>query len=218
MKLIKPSYEILTPINGTEILQFLEKAGKTCYKSESTITNESCIRFCKHILDRNHESVIEHINISVKFITDRGVLAELTRHRLASYSVESTRFVNYKQKGLTFIIPYWIDSLKEGEYSKDIILDTNLNIMDWLNILFNIEDVYLRFIENGLKPEQARSILPNSLKTEIVTTANLREWRHILKLRTSKSAHPDIRVVMIPLLKELKTKIPIIFDDITIEE
>jgi thymidylate synthase (FAD) len=214
MRLIKPSYEILTPINGMEILSFLEKAGKTCYKSESTITDESCVRFCKNILNRNHESVIEHINISVKFITDRGVLAELTRHRLASYSVESTRYVSYKQKGLTFIIPPWCD-INPGDYEYNQPLNTkDINSIKWVKALWGAEFYYLDLITSGWQPQQARSVLPNSLKTEIVTTVNLREWRHIFKLRTASTAHIQIQEIMKPLLSELKTKIPIIFDDI----
>jgi len=172
------------------------------------LTHEpSSHKLIRHVLDRGHESVIEHMVVTVKFIVDRGVSHELVRHRLASFSQESTRYVRYTAGGeegqeLTFILPCfgWV----EGS-----TLDR-----DWRFMMAQAEFTYLRMLGAGAKPEEARSILPNSLKTEIVCTANLREWRHILKLRTSPKAHPQIRQVMIPLLAELKSKVPVIFDDL----
>lgn len=156
-------------------------------------------------------SVIEHENISIKFIFDRGISHEAVRHRIAAHSQESTRFCCYSQdkfgNELTFIEPiFWTN--KETD-NKDLL---KYNI--WLDAMFYLEQKYLLLIELGAKPEEARSILPNSLKTELVVTTNLREWRHILKLRTSGKAHPQMREIMIPLLNELHLKIPVIFDDI----
>jgi thymidylate synthase (FAD) len=151
----------------------------------------------------------------VKFIIDRGVSHELVRHRLCAFSQESTRYVNYKG-GCTFIIPPWI-SLKEGSYDGHIpgyeISDDQASLT-WYCSMLNAEQDYIKLLDNGWSPQQARSVLPNSTKTEIVVTANFREWRHIFKLRTSKAAHPQMREIMNPLLKEVQEKIPVIFDNI----
>jgi len=211
MKLIKPSFEVLTKIDGKEILKKIELAGRTCYKSEDKITDDSAEKFVRGIIKNGHESVIEHENISVKFIVDRGVSHELVRHRLCSYSQESTRYCSYKDC-VTFIIPCWVN-IDEGDYSTDEVL----NYDDyWINAMAEAESSYLTLLQIGWSPQQARSVLPNSLKTEIVCTTNLREWRHILKLRTSKAAHPQMREIMIPLFKYFKSIIPIVFDDIII--
>lgn len=208
MKLIKASFEILTPIDGEQILKNIEIAGRTCYKSEDRITEDSSHKFVQMLLGRQHESVIEHQSISVKFICDRGVSHELVRHRLASFSQESTRYCNYSKdkfgNELTFIKPEWLTNKKE----------TDSDVRTFVLLLEHCEASYFKLLELGWQPQQARAILPNSLKTEIVVTANLREWRTILKQRTSTAAHPQMRELMVPLLQELKTKIPIIFDDI----
>lgn len=227
MKIIKPSYEIETPFKGFEVLKHIEKAGRTCYKSEDKITEDSAIKFAERIMKSGHESVIEHFSFSVRFICDRGVTHELVRHRLASYSQESTRYVRYGN--ITVIMPNWIGAVLKGEWaevskshSQNFVnlkgSKTSLSVSDdvytWLRAMKDSEDHYTKLLDLGWKPQQARSVLPNSLKTEIVTTANLREWRHILRLRTGKPAHPQIREVMIPLLKELQSRIPVLFDDI----
>lgn len=207
MKIIEPSVEILTPINGDEILKHIELCGRVCYKSEDLITDDSSKKFVQNIINRKHESVLEHFSISIKFITNRAVSHELVRHRLASYSQESQRYCSYAKDKfgaeLTFIKPcFWkIDSPE---------------MIGWYDIMDDIENMYLSLVNNGVKPEEARSILPNSLKTDIIMTANLRELRHILKLRTSKAAHPEMRKVMNMLLSELKSKISVIFDDIEV--
>lgn len=209
MNIIEPSFVVLQEIDGEEILKNLEKIARVCYKSENSITGESSNKFIGNIIKNGHESVIEHEKISVKIICDRGVSHEIVRHRLASYSQESTRYCNYYQekfgKELTLIKPYFW----EEEAEKFVI---------WKNAMQNIEDSYNKLIELGAKPEEARSILPNSLKTEIVMTMNLREWRHFFKLRTSKRAHPQMREITVPMLEEFRRLIPIIFDDINVEK
>ena len=210
MILIKPSHEILTKINYQEILQHIETAGRVCYKSEDRIKEESAAPFIKGIIRRGHESVIEHFSITVKFICDRGVTHEIVRHRLVAYSQESTRYCNYKG-GVTFIIPSWID-FEPGEYNFSDIDDSFPSTTKlWYNSMWTCERRYISLLWEGWSPQQARSVLPNSLKTEIVMTANIREWRHILKLRTSKAAHPQMREIMIPLRKELQEKLPVFF-------
>ena len=205
MRVIRPGYEILDEIDGDEILRKIEKIGRVCYKSEDKITGQSSERFVENIIKSGHESVIEHEKISVRIIWDRGVSHEIVRHRIASYSQESTRYCNYYKdkfgKELTVIKPiFWDESSEEYKL--------------WYKTMQNIEDSYNKMIEMGAKPQEARSILPNSLKTEIVVSMNLREWRHFFKLRTSIKAHPQMREVACGLLDELKKRIPVIFDDI----
>ena len=208
MRIIKPYAEILDKIDGAEMLKKIEAAGRVCYKSESNITEDSAKRFVGNIIKSGHESVIEHEKVTVKFVCDRGVSHEIVRHRIASYSQESTRYCNYSKDKfdgqLTFIKPpFWNEDDRKYKF--------------WESIMLCTEQDYLSLIEDGATPEEARSILPNSLKTEIVVTMNLREWRHFFKLRTSKRAHPQMREVAIPLLKDFKKLIPVVFDDITYE-
>jgi len=228
MKIIKPSYEIITPVDREYVLKHIERAARICYKSEDKTTESSSSNMVRSLIKSGHHSVIEHFSFSVKFICDRGVLAELTRHRLASFSVESTRYCNYTKdkfdNQLTFIIPNWFTYYIPGEYDKEKLsileqsTDPKINKnfyteFIWLNAMKFSEDNYLNLIKLGWQPQQARSILPNSLKTEIVCTANLREWIHILKLRTSQAAHPQIREIMLPLLNELKNILPEFFEN-----
>lgn len=215
MILIRPSYQIMTEINRSEILRKIEIIGRTCYKSENKITNDSAHAFVKKIISSGHLSVIEHIDLSVRFVVDRGVSHELVRHRLASFSQESTRYCNYKG-GVTFVIPPWVN-IEPGDYDVDNVC--NFPEVDpcfiWLFAMKSAENDYLYLIHrSGWTPQQARSVLPNSLKTEIVVTANLREWRHIFKLRCAKAAHPQMREIMIPLREELIRLLPEIFGDL----
>ncbi len=182
-------------------LEIIEKAGRTCYQSEEKITPGSSVKFAKMIISRGHESVIEHISASVKFITNRGVMAELTRHRLCSFSIESTRYVRY-DGGMEVIRPVWWDEWSEEEHKA------------WKEAMVKSESAYRFLIEHGSRPEQAREVLPNSLKTVICATANVREWIHIFKLRTSSQAHPQIRALMLDCLKGFQEAIPVIFDNI----
>jgi len=201
MELIKPNYEILSPIDGAAILKSLEMAGRVCYKSEEKITPESASKFVHMLINKGHESVLEHEKISVRFICDRGVSHEIVRHRIASFSQESTRYCNYKG-GVAFILPFWL--LNAGQAELEV----------WNQAMRIAEESYQMLIKLGWTPQQARSVLPNSTKTEIIVTANLREWRTIFKQRTSKAAHPQMREIMCPLLDELAFAIPVVFEDI----
>lgn len=215
MRLIRPSFEILTPIDRDEILKRLELAGRTCYKSEDKITPDSASRFVDMICQRNHESVLEHASLTIRFVCDRGVSHELVRHRIASFSQESTRYVNYAKKGIEFVIPPWIQiepQLVDMDSVQDFTEDCHAEKWyPWFSALWVAEVSYNKLIASGWKPECARSVLPNSLKTEIVVTANLREWRHILKLRTSMAAHPQMRELMMPLHNKLVAELPEVF-------
>lgn len=204
MRIIEPSFVIM-PVNGEEILKNIELAGRTCYKSEDKITEDSARKFVAGIIKSGHESVIEHEKITVRIICDRGVTHEIVRHRIASYSQESTRYCNYSNdkfgNELTFIRPfYW----KNDGLKMDI----------WEDAMRLIEEKYMDLITLGATPQEARAILPNSLKTEIVVTMNLREWRHFFKVRCSPAAHPQMREIAIPILKKFKEIIPVVFDDI----
>jgi thymidylate synthase (FAD) len=228
IKFIKPSFTVEMPMNGLDMLKHIEKAGRTCYKSEDKITDDSAEQFVKMIVKRGHDSVLEHCSFSVRFICDRGVSHELVRHRLASFSQESTRYVGYGDE-IVFIIPSWCDIkpfehkgwciYKEGEngpmWELDLISDQLVNDTPECIWAYNMADTaraYGELLNKGWRPEQARSVLPNSLKTEIVVTANLREWRHIFKLRDSMAAHPDMRAIMTPLHDKMSGMIPGVFE------
>lgn len=250
MKIILPSFEILTPISdgGVLELQRIERAARTCYKSEGKITEdgESARKMVKMLLDKGHEAMLEHSQLSVKFVTDRGVSHELVRHRLCSFAQESTRWCDYSNNGkfeggLTFVLPYEFnkvfiqnDDIRDEfsafiqaaetdartAYSKNFnfkMINIIPNFNEWIGAMFRADEYYRFMRANGCTPQLARSVLPNSLKTELVVTANYREWRNILKLRTAKDAHPDMRSLMNELLKELRKRIPLVFDDIPID-
>ena len=208
MTLVNQNFAILNDISegGVAELQRIEIAGRLCYKSENPDGDfERTKEFVRKIIASGHESVLEHSSLSVIFRTDRGVTHELVRHRLASYSQESTRYCNYSKskfgKELTFIHPVNLHE-KDPGWS------------EFISACVNAEYFYMQMIEAGCSPELARAVLPNAIKTEICVTANYREWRHILKLRTGKRAHPQIRDLMTDLLVTLKHHIPVIFDDI----
>lgn len=218
MKLVKPSYQILSDLNTEYLLKLIELAGRTCYKSEDKITEESAKEFIRMILGRHHESVIEHGGMTVKFIIDRGVSHEIVRHRLASFSQESTRYCNYSKdkfdNQLTFIVPCWLDLT---DWDGHITVPSDDPKMIWLRAMSRAEIDYNKLIESGWVAQEARAILPNSLKTEIVVTANFREWRTIFKQRTANAAHPQMREIMIPLLAEVKERVPVVFDDFIVD-
>lgn len=223
MNILTAGFEILTPISegGIEELKHIEKIGRVCYKSENRITEdgESAKKFVKLLIDNGHEAMIEHSSLSVKFIVDRGVSHELVRHRIASFAQESTRYVNYASNKFGNEIN--VIDIKPGmdldaKVSGLSPLDQTMIIGEWLNAMEEAESHYLRMIELGASPQIARSVLPNSTKTEITVTANYREWRNFFKLRVAETAHPQMREVTVPLLAELKRRLPIIFDDIEV--
>jgi thymidylate synthase (FAD) len=218
VELVKPSYKILTPDSHLAVfMEFIEAAGRTCYKSEDRITEGSAEKFVKMILNRGHESVIEHCSISVRFVIDRGVSHELVRHRLASYSQESSRFCDYGSGHIKFIIPPWVEDIPAGVYHNDEELPQGALQVNWLwaqGLLYE-ENRYKQLRGFGWTPEKARSVLGNSLKTEIVSTMNLRTWRWVFGQRAiNKAAHPQMREVMIPLHEELAGKLPAIFKEL----
>lgn len=205
MKVIKPSFVIESSINGDQVLKAIERVGRTCYKSEDKISDGSAQKFVAMLIKRGHHAMIEHVSLTVRFICDRGVSHELVRHRLASFAQESTRYCNYSGD-VVFIKPYFFD---ENSAAYD----------EWSSAMMSAEEAYNTLVGRlGRKPEEARSVLPNSIKTEVVMTANLREWRHFFKLRCDKAAHPQMREVAVPLLLKMKEFIPVVFDDILYDE
>ena len=208
MKIINADVELITPINGEVVLKRLEECGRVCYKSENKTTEDSARKFMANIIRKGHEAVLEHYSFTVKFICDRGVSHEIVRHRMASYCQESSRYCNYSKDGfgneITVIKPCFWD-------------ETDLKYAAWANLCSNAEDTYIDLVRSGATPQEARSVLPNSLKTEVVMTANIREWRHFLKLRCSPAAHPQMREVALILLDKVHDLIPVCFDDIWTE-
>lgn len=206
MKAIKPYTQIYGDIDGQEILRKIEACGRVCYKSESRIEEGSAEKFVSNIIKRGHEAVLEHASLTIKFVVDRGVSHEIVRHRIASYCQESTRYCNYSKddfgKEITFIAPHYLEPGTEGW---DI----------WQKAMESCEDAYFKMLNFGSTPQEARAVLPNSLKTELIMTANIREWRSFFKLRTASASHPQMTEVTRPLLEDLKQLIPVLFDDIT---
>ena len=200
MKIIEPSVEILDHMDGNEFLQKLELCGRVCYKSEDKITEDSAERFVRMLIKRGHESVLEHVSVTAKFVVDRGVSHEIVRHRIASYSQESTRYCRYGD-GITVIQPPGIER------------GTNA-YLNWYFGCQNAETAYRDMLSSGISPQIARSILPTCVKTEIVMTANLREWRHFLRLRMDKSAHPQMREIACKLCDQLAEMVPVVFEDL----
>lgn len=199
MKVIEQSHEIIS--FPSAVLNNIEAAGRTCYKSENRAKPGYADRFVRGLIKSGHESVIEHESVTVRFITNRGVTHELVRHRLAAYSQESTRYVDYLNN-MKFIKPVWCTEDSD-------------EMLQWISACSKSEVYYWELRAMGWRPEQAREVLPNSLKTKIVMTANMREWRHVFKLRCSNKAHPQMRELMRPLCLEFKEKWPALFDDIT---
>ena len=221
MNIMRAGFEILTPIShdGIDELKHVERIGRVCYKSEDRITEdgESAKKFVKMLIDRGHEAMIEHSSLSVRFTVDRGVSHELVRHRIASFAQESTRYVNYS-------LDRYGNEINVIHIEKGITLDKKMNNMDantiaavieeWERAMEDAEKHYMKMIELGATPQIARTVLPSSTKTELVITANYREWRAFFKLRISATAHPQMREITIPLLEELKKRLPVIFDGI----
>lgn len=209
MKIIKPSFEFLDEVNEQEILRKLEIVGRTCYKSEDKITEDSAKSFIKKLITSGHHAMIEHISLSVKVVCDRGITHEIVRHRIASYAQESTRYCNYSKEKfggeITVIEPCFWANTAAFSGAKKIV---------WQHIMYEIQEAYLELIRLGATPQEARSVLPNSLKTELVMTMNLREWRHFFTLRTSPNAHPQMQEIAKMMLVEFQKRMPIIFGEL----
>lgn len=210
MQAIKPYTQIYKDFDGQKVLQKIEAAARTCYKSEGKIQEGSAAKMVASLIKSGHEAMLEHTSVTVKFVVDRGISHELVRHRLASFAQESTRYCNYSKDDfgseITFIIPEYLEYKSEG-----------WNI--WKESMKQAEDAYFKMLDFGLSPQQARAVLPNSLKTEVVMTANLREWRHFFKLRalgTTGKPHPQMLEVAVPLLEDMKNLIPVVFDDLVV--
>lgn len=210
MQAIKPYTQIYKDFDGQKLLQKIEQVARTCYKSEGKIQEGSAAKLVAGLIKSGHEAMLEHASVTVKFVVDRGISHELVRHRLASFAQESTRYCNYSKDDfgseITFIIPDYLEYKSEG-----------WNI--WKESMKQAEDAYFKMLDFGLSPQQARAVLPNSLKTEVVMTANLREWRHFFKLRalgTTGKPHPQMLEVTVPLLEDMKNLIPVVFDDLVV--
>ena len=207
MNVIPPSFELLDRVDGTALLQKIELAGRVCYKSEAKITPDSAAGFVRRILENGHESVLEHEKLTARIVCDRGVSHEIVRHRIASYSQESTRYCNYSldkfQNELTFIRPFfWNDEPEK--------------LRVWEEAMAAAERAYLALLDLGATAQEARAVLPNSLKTELVMTMDLREWRHFFRLRAAAPAHPQMREIAVPMLRAFQEAVPVIFDDIEV--
>ena len=208
MKVIEPYVEFAEPVDGDAILKHLERCGRVCYRSEGKIGDGTAEKFLANIIKRGHEAVLEHYSFTVRFVCDRGVSHEIVRHRLASYCQESQRYCNYSKDqfggDVTFIKP--------------LFFDANTPVYRiWERSCKNAETAYFDLLNEGCTPQEARTVLPNSVKTELVMTCNVREWRHFLKLRTSMAAHPQMREVAKQLLAICQLNVPVLFDDIVAE-
>jgi len=231
MKILRPNFIIESEIDGKEMLRNIEKIGRTCYKSEDNITDESAEKFVAGLIKRGHEAMIEHESITVRFTVDRGVTHEQVRHRIASFAQESTRYCNYaKDKFGNEINVIDISNVMKLEIGKElthpvtkekkvITLDIVMQWIDeWTAAMNDAERHYFNLVNNWCPAQLARSVLTNSTKAEIVITMNLREWRHFFYLRAAKPAHPQMKEVAIPLLKLIRTLIPVVFDDLVYDK
>lgn len=209
VRAVSPSVKVEDTLDGDAMLKRLEAAGRTCYRTEDRIDAGSAPEFIKRILALGHESVIEHEKITVRIVCDRGVSHEIVRHRIGSYSQESTRYCNYSSQQFGEEITCITPSFWEGDPE---MLDR------WRAAMESAERSYFDLLRAGAEPEQARSVLPTSLRTEIVVTYNLREWRHFLKVRTSRHAHPQMRELAEAILSQFRSSIPVVFDDIEMSD
>jgi thymidylate synthase (FAD) len=229
LRVIEPSFEIIHPdpehqLVGQEMLVRLEEIARTCYKSEDKITEGSAEKLVKALVKRKHFPMLDHFSITVRIICDRGVTHEIVRHRIAAYAQESTRFCNYSKEKygdhLTFIKPCFFPDIPTGEFNNasDVCLESNDQLGRdawlWLMAMENAEHYYLELIKEGASPGEARSVLPNSLKTEIVCTLDITAWRHFFTLRTASGAHAQMREITQPMLRKFRELFPIVFDGV----
>lgn len=210
VKIIEPSVEILTPLDGEAILKHIESCARNCYKSEDNITadGQSAKKMVQKLIELNHLAMIEHFSVTAKITCDIGVYKDLTRHRIASFAIESTRYCNYSK----------------GRFDGEISVIKPCHITDskmyaiWLDAMSLMEQKYMEMAKMGAKPDQLRMLLPHSTKADVIMTANLREWRHVFSLRCSPFAHPSVQQVMKMLLHKMNVQIPILFDDLAASE
>lgn len=208
MKLVEPLIEV-EKYDGIKIMKRLEKASRTCYRSEDIINEESYKKLLRNCINRGHESILEHEKITIRMICDIGVYKDLTRHRFGSFSIESTRYCNYEKDKFS----------NELKMIKPVNMSEESDIYNcWLKTVKDIENSYMEMARFGALPDQLRMILPHSTAAVVTMTANIREWRHILSLRCSKMAHPAIQQLLIPLLLKFKTDMPELFDSIEYNE
>lgn len=211
MKIIEPSVELIDPPSCETALNTIEIAGRTCYQSEDKITDDSAEDFIRRIIQRGHESVLEHVSVTARFICDRGVSHEIVRHRIGAYSQESTRYCNYSDGKfggeITVIRPCFFGIFPGHDGDKED---------QWYDACKCAEYGYFRMLEEGATPQEARSVLPNSLKTALIVTYNIREWRHFLRLRCAPAAHPQMRQVADMARKLLKDWGPVFFEDLEV--
>jgi len=210
LRIIQPSFDLIRPQNGqegVEQLRFIERLARISHRSEDLQTEESWKKFIPAVvLNHGDWSVVEHASATVIFRVDRGVTHELVRHRLFSFTQESTRFVNYQKKGdgLEFVYPIQLNQADNPE-----------SWLQWVTSCQAAEGAYLQMLRDGMRPQEARSVLPNALASTIAVTGNLRSWRWLFLARTTQETHPDFRRVTIPLLKVFQERIPLLYDDIT---
>ncbi len=204
MNIIDPWIEVEN-FDGVKIMKNIERACRTCYRSEGLITEDSYKKLLKNCINRGHESVLEHEKITMRMCVDIGVYKDLTRHRFGSFSIESTRYCNYGKDKFE----------NEIKVIRPCNIEENSDLFaEWFRAIDFMEQEYIRMSRMGATPDQMRMILPHSTAAEVTMTANIREWRHILDLRTKKMTHPSIRQVLIPLLLKFKEEMPELFDAI----
>lgn len=203
IKISKPEVFLLNTPSQHIALTMFEACARTCYQSFSKQKEGSAERLLLHCIESGHHSTLEHLSLTVRFITSRGVTHELVRHRLCAFSQESTRYVKYDTTA-EFIEPYWYQTATA--HAQQL----------WISAMTSAISYYTLQLKNGLSPQAARGVLPNDLKTDIVVTANIREWRHILSLRLEKDAHPDMRLIMQPLAQHFVERLPLFFSDLEV--
>ena len=203
MKIVDPWIQV-EEYNPVKIMKNIERACRTCYRSENLINEDSYKKLLKNCINRGHESILEHEKITIRMCCDIGVYKDLTRHRFGSFSIESTRYCNYGKDKFD----------NEIKFINPCNMDKKELFNEWYSSCIEIEQRYMNMVKLGATPDQMRMILPHSTAAEVTMTANIREWRHILDLRTKKMAHPAIRQLLIPLLLKFKEDMPELFNEI----
>lgn len=221
MRTVEAHVEFINPPEYAVVLNTIEKVGRTCYKSEHLITEDSAEGFVRRLIKRGHEAMIEHGSVTLRFINDRGISHEEVRHRIASFGQESTRYCNYSKDKFDGEVTY-IDierGMELDETVKKLPLEVKLAIIhEWMVACLDAERHYMRMLELGATPQIARSVLNTSTKTEICITMNFREWRHFIRLRNDPTAHPQMREVAQQALDMLYEKYPVFFEEFVKED